>query len=163
MGRRPLPDAKVKKVLAAKMAGKSTRQIAQDVGVAPNTVTSIWHDPKNFAVVAAERAKRTALIGKVLDAVFSSLIRDLESEDKGDRNALRTHALDILSRGEPELARFLPGLAVETPPSNGQAGGVSLQELLMVTMRQTAAVPANGHPAQILPGSNGHSGNGSIG
>lgn len=141
MGRPQIPEAKQKQVLAKRLAGKSAREIAAEVGISKNSVTNIWQDPRNFCVVANERAKRADLIGKVLDAVYSSLIKDLQAENT-DKVALRAHALDLLSRGELNLERVMPGLASESIPTPGASGGMSLQELVLTMRHGSVALPA---------------------
>jgi hypothetical protein len=158
MGRAALPPAKKKAIIKARLEGQSVRAIAEAVDVSKNTVTSVWHDPKNFAVLAAERAKRSTLIGQVLDSVYKSLIRDIEN-GKGDPNALRVHALDVLARGEPDLRAVLPEMAPGEAQASagGSTSGMTLQELLLLSVRQgtaTTTTGTNGHGSS----GNGHSG-----
>lgn len=126
-GKSKVSDRQRQVIAAAKVAGKTNKQIAATVDLHPKTVAAASRDVRTTTLIGRLKEKHETALDKIFADTIIRLASDVKSKDFAIRHQSRNFALKAITAGDPPLHRV------------GDAGGSSdgdftLEELL-ITMR----------------------------
>jgi hypothetical protein len=122
-GKSRISDAQRAKIAAGKVAGKPSRQIADEVGLAKSTVDHAVSDPRTSTLALRFKHKDEARLEEAWDLTVASILRDLKSKSLARILNARRDLMRLLPLGDPPL--------LKVAPSDGQGGTCTLEELLI--------------------------------
>jgi predicted transcriptional regulator len=116
-------DARRGAIARARLAGKPSRAIAREVGLAPDTVRRQMSDPRTVSLIRELKAEQEGRLRKSFERACQSIEKHLESRRAGVVRDARRDLVRILEAGEPAKVDVSPG------------GDCQLEELLTVYRR----------------------------
>lgn len=116
---KPVRGAKAKRVVAAALAGRTTRQIAQAEGIAPRTVTNVMR--REAALIARLTDENESKLIAMYGVAIREMAKDLKSKSAGTRHDARQALLKYITAADRLR------VAQDTA-----AGNVTLSEVLLV-------------------------------
>lgn len=131
-GKTRVTDAQRRKIAAAKLAGKSRKRIAAEVGLADSTVSHQLADPRTVTLTLQLKHRNAPQIERMHGLMLDSLERDLKSRNKTVCAMARGQFLRLLPLGDPPLLRIAPSDA---------PGEFTLEELLSVMAAARVGAP----------------------
>lgn len=115
----PVRGERAKRVVKAALAGRTTRQIAKDEGIAPRTVTNVMR--REAALIARLTEENEGKLVAMYALALRGLAKDLASSSAGARHDARVALLKYITAADRLRAAEQP-----------QAGNVTLSEVLVV-------------------------------
>lgn len=125
-GKSKTSDRQRQAIAAAKVAGKTNKQIGAQLGMHEKTVADVSRDARTTTLILRLKEKNDQTFGKLWQDMMTGLGKDIKSKDFSERSASRNFLLRAITAGDPPLHRV--GDVGSTD------GDFTLQELL-VTMR----------------------------
>lgn len=114
----PVRGERAKRVVKAALAGRTTRQIAKDEGIAPRTVTNVMR--REAALIARLTEENEDKLIAMYGLALRGLAKDLASASAGARHDARVALLKYITAADRLRAAEQP------------QGNVTLSEVLLV-------------------------------
>lgn len=125
-GKSRTSDRQRKAIAAAKVAGKTNKQIAEVVGLHEKTVAAVSRDVRTTTLILRLKEKNDQDFGKLWQDMMKGLGKDVRSKDFTVRHQSRNFLLKAITAGDPPLHRV--------GDVGSSEGDFTLEELLF-TMR----------------------------
>lgn len=128
------------KIVAAAAAGKSTPEIAKQVGVARETVWRALQDPETRAAVMEMRAHLAAAVGHKIEAALlaslDQIIAAYPTASAADARILDDRLFEIMERLQPRPAAAAPMQQPNVFDTTAARAGMTLRETMLTVMRE---------------------------
>jgi len=128
-GKSKTSDRQRKAIAAAKVAGKTNKQIAQAVGMHEKTVAAVSRDVRTTTLILRLKEANDTAFGKLWQEMMKNLGKDIRSKDFAERHGARGFLLKAITAGDPPLHRV--------GDVGSSDGDFTLEELLLTMRRVT--------------------------
>ncbi len=126
-GKTKTTDRQRQVIAAAKLAGKTNKQIGQALDLHPQTVKKVSNDARTTTLILRLKEKDDQDFAKLWGSMMQGLKDDITSKDFNERHASRNFLLKAITAGDPPLHRV--------GDVGSSEGDFTLEELL-VSMRR---------------------------
>lgn len=128
-GKSKVSDRKRKAIAAAKVLGKTNKQIAAAVDLHPKTVAAVARDVRTTTLILRLKEENDQAFGKLWQDMMQRLGTDIRSKDFSERHGARNFLLKAITAGDPPLHRV--------GDVGSSDGDFTLEELLLTMRRVT--------------------------
>lgn len=129
-GKSKVSDRKRQAIAAAKVAGKTNKQIGQALDLHPKTVASVSRDNRTTTLILRLKEQNDQAFGKLWQDMMKGLGKDVRSTDFAMRRDGRNFLLRAITAGDPPLHRV-------GDVGGSDDGDFTLEELLLTMRRVT--------------------------
>ncbi len=129
-GAKSTSDAQRRKIAKARVSGKSTAEIAREMGKTDRNIRQILADRRTQTHILHFKSKADVPFARMWLSMLRTMEDDLESKDFNERATARAQFLRVLTAGDPPLQR------VGDVGSSG--GDITLEEIVSVLRQKTA-------------------------
>ncbi len=126
-GKTKTTDRQRQVIAAAKLAGKTNKQIGKALDLHPQTVKKVSNDARTTTLILRLKEKDDQDFAKLWGSMMKGLKGDITSKDFNERHASRNFLLKAITAGDPPLHRV--------GDVGSSEGDFTLEELL-VSMRR---------------------------
>ena len=118
-----MTDTERRKIAQGKLAGKTARQIAEEVGLSESSVEKASKDPRTSLLIQRLKERDEEVLGRCWKKAVASIESHLDSDDQDLVKDARKDLLRYVTAGDP------PQIKMEAP-TNAASGDFTLAELL---------------------------------
>jgi hypothetical protein len=122
-GRSRMTDTERRKIAQGKLAGKTARQIAAEVGLSESSVEKASKDPRTSLLIQRLKDRDERVLGRCWKKAVASIESHLDSDDHDLVRDARKDLLRYVTAGDP------PQIKMEAP-TKAASGDFTLAELL---------------------------------
>ena len=123
IGRSRMTDTERRKIAQGKLAGKTARQIAEEVGLSESSVEKASKDPRTSLLIQRLKERDEEVLGRCWKKAVASIESHLDSDDQDLVKDARKDLLRYVTAGDP------PQIKMEAP-TNAASGDFTLAEML---------------------------------
>lgn len=128
-GKTKLTDRQRKVIAAAKVAGKTNKQIGQSLDLHPDTVKKASNDVRTTTLILRLKERDDQNFAVLWQDMMKKLGADIRSKDYAERHGARNFLLKAITAGDPPLHRV--------GDVGNSEGDFTLEELLLTMRRVT--------------------------
>jgi hypothetical protein len=118
-----MTDTERRKIAQGKLAGKTARQIAEEVGLSESSVEKAGKDPRTSLLIQRLKERDEEVLGRCWKKAVASIESHLDSDDQDLVKDARKDLLRYVTAGDP------PQIKMEAP-TNAASGDFTLAEML---------------------------------
>ena len=118
-----MTDTERRKIAQGKLAGKTARQIAEEVGLSESSVEKAGKDPRTSLLIQRLKERDEEVLGRCWKKAVASIESHLDSDDQDLVKDARKDLLRYVTAGDP------PQIKMEAP-TTAASGDFTLAEML---------------------------------
>jgi hypothetical protein len=120
-------DEQRKRIAAGRTLGKTRKAIAEETGLAPQTVANQLADPRTATLILEFKHKSRAQLDRIWLKTLNRIEADIHHKELARSAAARGQFIRILTAGDPPLLRIAP--------ADNSGGDCTLEELIITYRR----------------------------
>jgi len=123
IGRSRMTDTERRKIAQGKLAGKTARQIAEEVGLSESSVEKASKDPRTSLLIVRLKERDQGVLARCWTKAAASIESHLDSDDQDLVKDARKDLLRYVTAGDPPQIKL-------AAPSDAASGDFTLAEML---------------------------------
>ena len=123
IGRSRMTDTERRKIAQGKLAGKTARQIAEEVGLSESSVEKAGKDPRTSLLIQRLKERDVEVLGRCWKKAVASIESHLDSDDQDLVKDARRDLLRYVTAGDPPQIKL-------AAPTGAASGDFTLAEML---------------------------------